>query len=53
MKKERSPENENEHDRRRKLRGERERRWRKEMRHPRMIELDDRFVPLLPRRFQP
>lgn len=42
-----------EHERRRRLRSERMRQWRKEARHPRLTDLDDAAQSPLPRRFAP
>lgn len=41
------------HERRQRLRSERIRKWRKETRHPRAADSDDRLVTALPRRFTP
>ncbi|MBI2384757.1 MAG: hypothetical protein HYV14_01965 [Elusimicrobia bacterium] len=41
------------HERRQRLRSERIRKWRKETRHPRAGDGDDRLVTALPRRFTP
>lgn len=42
---------ESEHERRRRLRSERMRKWRKQTRHPRASDFDDATQMLLPRRF--
>lgn len=46
-------ETESGHERRQRLRSERIRKWRKETRHPRPGDSDDRLVTALPRRFTP
>lgn len=42
---------ENMHERRRRIRSERMRKWRKQTRHPRASDFDDATQLLLPRRF--
>lgn len=41
------------HERRQRIRSERMRKWRKQARHPRASDFDERTQMLLPRRFTP
>jgi hypothetical protein len=46
-------ETESGHERRQRIRSERIRKWRKETRHPRESDLDERLLTAVPRRFAP